>query len=85
MNAIDPLVWLLGSESGMSDNSPKGPRRPPRKAKQEGPPLWLSGAVIIGLIVLMVWVTDRFVAYDQLQKCVTAGRRACGPPVDVTK
>lgn len=65
------------------------PQPPPRRRrpppKPSGPPLWVMGLFIAGLIGTMVWVIDRFVAYDKLQQCVTAGHRDCGPPVDVPK
>jgi hypothetical protein len=60
---------------------PQRRRRPPQKPS--GSPLWLVGLFVAGLIGTMVWVIDRFVEYDKLQQCVTAGHRDCGPPVNV--
>ncbi len=69
----------------MSDLSPRRGRRPASKSKSSGTPLWLMGLLIAGLIGTMVWVTDRFVEYDKMQRCATSGHRDCGPPVDLTK
>ncbi len=44
-------------------------------------PIGVVGLFIVVLIGLMVWLTDRFVEYDKLQRCVTAGHRDCGPPI----
>ncbi len=63
----------------MSDTPPRrGKRRAPKP--ETGAPLWLMGLLIAGLIGAMVWMTDRFVEYDKLQRCVTSGHRDCGPP-----
>ncbi len=67
----------------MTDIPPR--RRRPVKSKPSGPPLWLTGLLIAALIGTMVWVTDRFVEYDKLQRCVTSGRKDCGPPIEVNK
>jgi hypothetical protein len=53
--------------------------------KPSGPPLWLTGALVAALIGTMVYVTDKFMEYDKLQRCVTSGHRDCGPPIDPTK
>lgn len=67
----------------MTDDLLRRRRRPP--AKPSGPPLWLMGLFIAGLIGTMVWMIDSFVEYDKLQRCVTAGRRDCGKPIDIPK
>ena len=63
----------------MSEPKSRPPKRP---APTEAPfPLWIVGLFVAGLVVAMVWVTDHFIEYDKLQRCVTAGHRDCGPPV----
>ncbi len=68
----------------MSDQpSRRARRRVP--SKPTGAPLWVTGLLIAALIGAMVWVTDRLVEYDKLQRCVTAGHRDCGQPIEPAK
>jgi len=75
----------LKAEVKMSDNVPRR-RRPPPKQKAQGAPLWITSLFLIALVGLMVWVADRFIEFDKLQRCVTAGHRDCGQqPVDTSR
>ena len=68
----------------MSDLSPRSRRRP-KQPKPSNTPLVLMGLAVAALIGTMVWVTDRFVEYDKLQRCVTAGHRDCEPATSPAK
>ncbi|MDR3496259.1 MAG: hypothetical protein P4L82_16800 [Ancalomicrobiaceae bacterium] len=67
----------------MSDRGPDRRRR--RKSQEGGVPLWVTGLFVAALIITMVWVIDRFSAYDKLQRCVTAGHRDCGGELNLPK
>jgi hypothetical protein len=69
----------------MADRKPPAERRPPPTEKSITPPLWVTGLFIAGLILAMLWVIERFAEYDKLQRCVTAGHRDCGPPIEVPR
>jgi hypothetical protein len=64
----------------MTDNVPRRRRSAP-KPKERGAPLWLTSLFLIALVALMVWVADKFIEFDKLQRCVTAGHRDCGQPI----
>ena len=67
----------------MNDLPTKRPRRPAKPTT--GIPLWVTGLFVAALVGAMVWMTDRFVEYDKLQRCVTAGHRDCGPKIEPVK
>ncbi len=69
----------------MSDGPQPRKRRPVTKPESSGSALWLKGLGILGLIVLMVWVTDRFIENDKLTRCLTSGHRDCGQPIEPIK
>jgi len=68
----------------MPDVLPRRKRQEPR-TKESGAPLWIPCLFLIILLGLTVWVGNWFIAFNDLQRCLSAGHHDCGPPIEPDK